>query len=279
MATNLRSKKPNSTSSTSSTPPPPTKGSKTPASKDTKDTKKPTIDTIKALVEEAIHRILPDLVETTFSDIAERYDALKKENDHLRTRVDMLEHERYAEAGKYDMLKKENDYLKTRVDVLENERYADQLEVSGVPLLPDEDVKEISKKVLTLLKLDETNVQAGLVSCYRLPKNEQSQSRYPPKLIIKLSNANLKRVAYGNRIKHPITSKDLGFQETNYKIFINERLRPDLRPVINKLLRLKSQKKINAVWTVNQRIMVKVGRDDTPENVVNYENFIETLDQ
>lgn len=209
-------------------------------------------ESLRNLIIESIKEILPELVEQAVSKI----------------------------VAKYEIIKKENDQMKRRIQTLEDEKHQCELEVSGVPMKEDEDTSKLARNVLELLKLDKRNLSNGVLTSYRLPvyKANNSGSKLHPKIIIKLANPYLKKVAFGNRIKHPIIAKDLGFQDSNSKIYINERLRPEMRSVFYKVLQLKREQKVHAVWTQNQQVMTKVSKDDAPEVVADIDFFIHSLD-
>ena len=216
-----------------------------------KTTEQLDMDSIKRLISESIQEMLPKLIESTFSKLAIKYESLRTENENLRSRIEQLE----------------------------DEKYASEVEVCGIPEQDGDNLNEIAKSILSKLKVDDHNLKDGIVKAYRLPrpKDSTSKSRQPPKVVIKLSTPYLKSVAYNNRIKNQIKAKDLGFTNSSNKIYINERLRPELRPVLHQLLGLKRNKKIHSVWTQRQRIMVRVTASDTPEPVTNYELFISNL--
>ena len=212
-----------------------------------------TPERVRNLISEAIQEALPGLLEATFTKFANRIHLLEKENDSLRRRV----------------------------QALEDDKYSKELEVCGIPERESEDLIAVSKSILSKLKLDDGNVRAGALKAYRLPRKKTTETSeaptrsptYPPKVIVQLSSVHIKRVAYSNRIKHKITAKDLGFNDSDNQIFINERLRPELRIVYGKLLGLKRDDKILSLWTHNQQIMVKVSKTDKPEVVNDFDVF------
>lgn len=77
-------------------------------------------------------------------------------------------------------------------------------------------------------------------------------------------------------MKVPVTTADLGL-EGNSRIFINERLRPNLRPVFYELPQLKRRGKISTVYSQNPTVMVKVKKTETTQPVSDIEQFLKTL--
>jgi hypothetical protein len=207
-----------------------------------------TQEDINSLIQDTLNRILPGIIQNAIAPFVERLENYQK-----------LYHA-----------------MKVRLDSLENQLVSDQIEIANVPVTTGENTDDLARKVLQKLNLDETNVQTGVLHSYRLPK-VNSQSTKPPKIIVKLANSSLRRLAHSNRIKHPITQEDLAL-DGNGRVFVNERLRPELRQSFHKLLELKRQKKIQTVWSHNQRIMVKVSKDDDPEPVDNLQEFLNSLD-
>ena len=204
----------------------------------------------KALIVESINEILPSLIEATFAKL----------------------------ALKVELLEEENNVLRRRIESLEDEKYANDLEVCGVPHEEGEDLQKLSKTILSKLKMDEGNVNSGVVKAYRLSRQASLKSKYLSKIVIQLSSPHLRRVAYHIRIKNKVTAADLGFRDTQNRIIINERLRPELRSVYHRLLVLKREKKIHSLWTHNQQIFVKVSHKDQAEAVQNYDLFLASLE-
>lgn len=177
-------------------------------------------------------------------------------------------------ALKLQQIDKDNAELRKRVDDLENQLIADQLEFVGVPQTVGENTNEIAKKILSKLQLDDQNIAHAVISSYRLPKPKDSN--LPAKIIVQLSNSHIKRLAYSKRVKSPVTSDDLGLGGSS-RIYINERLRSNLRPTFYKLVQLKKQKQISTVWTHNQAILVKVKQTDSAQMVADIDQFMRSL--
>lgn len=207
-----------------------------------------TTENIQEFISEWLTKMLPGLIEKAVAPLIKSLETYRKEKAELQKRVEYLE-----------------DSL-----------VSDQIEVSGVPVAEEENTNKIAYQVLRGLKLDETNIKNGVINSYRLPKSKTSNSSIPPKIVVKLASPHIRRLAYSNRIRHQFTSKDLGF-DCDRRIFVNERLRPSLRPVFHDLIELKRKKTITSVWTHNQTILVKVSKEDKPEVVNNLETFMQTL--
>jgi hypothetical protein len=213
-----------------------------------------TRENIKSYIQEALNEALPTLIEEAISPLLTKLEDYKKMNSDLTKRI----------------------------EILENQLVSDQLEIGGIPISPDgtENTDDIAKRVLQLLQLDNVNISTAIISSFRLPKPKLTTSKNPPppKIIVKLANANIKRIAYRNRIKHQIKIADLGISGSGSgRVFVNERLRPSLRPTFYKLIELKRNKSIHSVWTHNQEIMVKVHKDDPAEHVKDFESFLSTI--
>ena len=99
------------------------------------------LSTIKQLISETIQELLPKLIESTFSKLVVKLESLRAENEQLRSRIEKLE----------------------------NEQYSNELEVCGIPEQKGRELKEISRTILTKLKLDDNNVKESIVKAYRLP--------------------------------------------------------------------------------------------------------------
>lgn len=201
-------------------------------------------ESLKKVIQESLNELLPEILERVLAPIRHKLEELRTENK----------------------------IISERVDYLEDQLVADQLEIAGVPESVEENTDSIAYKVLSGLKIDKVNLTGAVINSYRLPKPKSSKSNSPPKIVVRLKNPHVRRLAYSNRIKNPISTKDLGYS-ADKKVYVNERLRPSLRPVFYKLLEKKRNKEVNAVWTYNQSVMMKVNKDDQVKVVKSLEQL------
>ena len=119
------------------------------------------------MLTESLNTLLPGLVHKIIEPVMKKLEEHHSECSKLVNHVEMLEHS-------LDNIK----HQEQRLDYLEDQLVSDQLELSGIPEKPDKNTDVISKRVLDQLKLR--------------------------KIVVKLTNSNVKKLVYSHRVKYPI---------------------------------------------------------------------------
>lgn len=171
----------------------------------------------------------------------------------------------YEDAlGEVKMLKKENNQLKSRVqlletslDAMEQREKANNIIIVGVPKQTESNLQTITKKICTALdiKLDDQDIR----ECYPL---EKSDSR---RILVKLENlAKKKQIMERVRQLRGATVRGCKLEGQDGKIYFNDDMTVFKRQLFQKARELKSKLNFSAVYTSNGNILLKKSDTDRP---------------
>lgn len=164
----------------------------------------------------------------------------------LKTKVKSLE----ESVTVLDQKLKEKD---AAIDNLEQYGRRDCIEISGIPMLPGEDTKQIMLDIA--VKLDVQLQLDEISTSHRLPQNRRGDS---PKIIVKFVRREKRDEIYNSRKQIGGTSDLQSSQHySRSKIFINESLTARRRQLFHDCLQFKKEKGYKYLWTRNGKILLK----------------------
>ncbi|XP_052129407.1 uncharacterized protein LOC127750851 [Frankliniella occidentalis] len=124
------------------------------------------------------------------------------------------------------------------------------LEIHGIPFQAGEDVIDLVIKVASEIEVELNPDQIDVA--HRLPTKSKAK---PPPIICKFVNRWKKEAIMKARINKVITAKNLGFESSDLRVFINENLTPEKRILAMETRRFFNNKGCT-VWTSNGNIIV-----------------------
>ena len=164
--------------------------------------------------------------------------------------------------------------IECAIDEVQQYSRRDCLEITGIPILPEENPKQLITEIGTLI---DVNVEdAHLAAAHRLPDTKNVKHR----LIVKFVHRDKREEMYkkcrnlmGKNINNlPSVQASMGLAATsNNKIHISESLtgyRKQLFGCINDVKR-----KNNNLWTANGKIMLKAHDSSKTKSFVTHEEF------
>lgn len=200
----------------------------------------------------------------------------KKSMDYQSSLFDDMIVESKKQTEKMDELnralvvcQKENSELKSEVvdmqyKLNEMEQYSRNynIEIKGVPEARNENVYDIVNKISEQLGCN--NVAADIELCHRVPSNKRSPNA-PPNIIVKFfARRSKERIMDGKKQKGELLANEIGFANSNSKIYVNEHLTS-----VNKnlfwLARNAKSMGFKFVWTKNGRIFLR--KDETSRTI------------
>jgi len=201
-----------------------------------------------------------DQVLQTLHDLQKENVSLVKENQDLKARCTSLE-KRTQHVQK----------LEDRLDNLEQYTRRNNIVISGIPLLKDEDTNELVKSCSQAVGV---NLAEEIDTCHRLPtKNGKC-----PNIVVRL----LRRTTKGNIIqkwkeKRP-TLKDIGLKgmKGSNPIYISEHLTPRNASIYYSLRQLKKQQAIQYICTKDCKIFTRI-KDGQPTRKIKSQEDLEKL--
>lgn len=230
-----------------------------------------------------------DGIEKSQSFISEKYESVLKTLKSLNQTTNTL--------GKKDAeLTKIADSLAERANRVEQAVYRiecaidevqqysrrDCLEITGIPILPEENPKQLIKEIGTLI---DVNVEdAHLAAAHRLPDTKNVKHR----LIVKFVHRDTRDEMYkkrrnliGKNISNlPSVQAAMGLAATsNNKIHINESLTGYRKQLFGRINDFKRKNNYKYLWTANGKIMLKAQDSSQTKSFVTHEEFEDYIEQ
>lgn len=215
-----------------------------------------TLESIKELMESQHEKLKKDLVEEIQGKIQEsfrnEFAEIRKETVELNEKIEVLERENHALKSRCDLLEKNAE---------ETEQYSKSynLIISGVPVKPQEDLKEVVKEIAdkcTVLIKD-----WDIIAVHRL---QPRQSGDVP-IIVKFHSKKKKEEIIVNSKNKGLTAELFGGKK-DVKLFFNEHLTSQKNFLFKQARELKNDKyNYKFVWVRNGQIMVRKKEGDRIE--------------
>ena len=227
-------------------------------------------------------------IEKSLSFISEKYESVLKTLKSLNQTTNTL-------GKKYAQLTKIADSLAERANRVEQavridgaidevQQYSrrDCLEITGIPILPEENPKQLIKEIGTLI---DVNVEdANLAAAHRLPDTKNVKHR----LIVKFVHRDKREEMYkkrrnliGKNVSNlPSVQAAMGLAATsNNKIHINESLTGYRKQLFGRINDFKRKNNYKYLWTANGKIMLKAHDSSQTKSFVTHEEFEDYIEQ
>ena len=227
-------------------------------------------------------------IEKSLSFISEKYESVLKTLKSLNQTTNTL-------GKKHAQLTKIADSLAERANRVEQavridgaidevQQYSrrDCLEITGIPILPEENPKQLIKEIGTLI---DVNVEdANLAAAHRLPDTKNVKHR----LIVKFVHSDKREEMYkkrrnliGKNISNlPSVQAAMGLAATsNNKIHINESLTGYRKQLFGRINDFKRKNNYKYLWTANGKIMLKAQDSSQTKSFVTHEEFEDYIEQ
>jgi predicted RNase H-like nuclease (RuvC/YqgF family) len=197
-------------------------------------------------------------IKTSVSFLSNDYDSLKErilileklrdENNHLKNRVSELERGSLDSGVAIDKLTE---------DVNNREQYNrfENLEITGVPQVKDEDTRSIIHKISEKINVNLND--ADVIFCRRVsPWNDKGGT--PQKLIVKFTRRNIvDNMLSAVRKRNGITARDLGFENDTSRIYLNCHLTPSNKRLLREVKLRAKTKEYQFCWVKHCMIYVR----------------------
>lgn len=173
-------------------------------------------------------------IEVESTDLSKKLKMVKTESDQLKNKVDQLEH---------------------IVNVQEQSTLLSTLEVHGLPMRQEEDLRQTFIDIAKALKnpIDINNID----NIYRIRRQGNVEvSQFPPTVVVKLSSQILKdKIINQRKTCKNFTTLDIGWPEKEKSyIYLRDSLTPLNRRIYSAALLLKKSNKIKYLWVAGGKI-------------------------
>ena len=216
---------------------------------------------------ESVLKTLKTLNQTT-NTLGKKDTELTKIADSLAERTNRVEQAVYR--------------IECAIDEVQQYSRRDCLEITGIPILPEENPKQLIKEIGTLIDVNVEDVH--LAAVHRLPDTKNVKHR----LIVKFVHRDKREEMYKKRrnlirkniSNLPSVQAAMGLGAiSNNKIHINESLTGYRKQLFGRINDFKRKNNYKYLWTANGKIMLKAHDSSETKSFVTHEEFEDYIDQ
>lgn len=193
----------------------------------------------------------------------EKFETLLNDVKHIKTTVDSTDTRLGDVIEEVNKLKRENEALKTRVEILEDRNYnleksvyeleqygmRNDIIISGIPNNDKEDLQEVVTKLASLIGVEIR--EYDICAMHRLGNKDLSP------IIVRLANRQKKERMLKLARKEAITSSELGYSR-NEKIYLSEHLSKYSQFLLdNAKSVLRKDGLVKFIWPSEGKILVR----------------------
>lgn len=213
---------------------------------------------------ENLKRLISESESRLSAQINERMDALSKEFDNIKERVNKLE----TVTCEIETMKTEMQLLKSQIKSQQNSIVASDLRINNIPYVSNENLYEIFQDICNTIDTPVPSIN----SIYRLKNsnNKLKQNSLDAVIIVKLmspydKNFFMKTLSdFRKRNKNfSFTLRDIGIDSAS-KFYVNENLTYTNYKILQSAVKLKKQNLLQAAFTLRGLVYVKISTDDKP---------------
>jgi hypothetical protein len=236
---------------------------------------------IKNIINEAIEKQTKKIVqrmETFENEIKQEIQEFKNSLTFLSDKYDELSNEFKTLDGnykglsnKYKQMEDENKKLKSTLDAvkgkqtfLDNQNKIKNIEIVGIPLTPNENLKEITKKISNKLMIPEEELNIEEINRNFSKKPEGGN------IIMKLKTKNSrdKWINAFKKMKPKLTTKDINENYKFNKVYINEHVSGETKNLLRETKTIKDSLKVKFIWLKEGKVFVRE-KEGTKAIIVN----------
>ncbi len=231
---------------------------------------------LKAEVDEEVEARLYDQsndVEQSVEELKDELESLKEENKSLKE--DYTKLKRRTERLEFELSSKDKKIqaLKMCNDAIEQQLYERDLQLVGVPEIPNNQVgnDDVEKDMKTVIKLvhEKMNINikpTDIENIHRLGKRKDNKTR---DIVIRFRKTTVRNKIFNNRKKTAIHS------DPKKNIYVNDKLTEYRRDLLYGARQLVKHKKILAAWSQQGNILIRKTEHDNVIQVTCHDQLAE----
>lgn len=198
--------------------------------------------------------------------VSEQLDSSKKLMETISGELASLKKENIELRLKNNILSTEVEVIKERMRSLEQYTRKNNLEISGIPVTPEENVANIVKDVGAALGVVVQDSQIS--AAHRIPSYRQDRT---PAIIVQFQNRAIKDNLIGKfREKKTLCSNQVNKVFKQQKVFLNDHLSPENKQFLSKL-KLKCKEIGYAyVWCRDGKFFVRKASGEKAKKISTY---------
>jgi hypothetical protein len=182
------------------------------------------------------------------SFINEKYEVAMKENGELKEEIKRMRQENGKKERSIEELKLDATAAVVKVNNLENQLRLKNVEIHGIEVTNNEDVREIATKVLKIADPNIAKEDIDIVRRLKSGKDKDGKLRSVNPILVMFKSANKRMSVMGGKKKlQGKNFKEMGLKAA--KIFINENLTPYTKSLFYKANTLRKSNNWKYIWT------------------------------
>lgn len=197
------------------------------------------------------------------SSAVKEVGALKLQYGELKSALD-------TNTSGINTMKEENYRLKVAVGALQREvadlqqqSRKNNIIISGVPVSPRENIRMILNSIARVLDV-QFETGRDISAAHRLPTPRGDDKR-PPSIVVCFVSRTIKQDwLAASRQRRNLSARDLHDTFPDLPVYLNDHLSPQSREVFNAARKLVREKKLEAVWTSDGRVLAKKTSTGSP---------------
>jgi hypothetical protein len=247
--------------------------------KDIKEIRNIINDAIEKQTEKLLQRMqtFENEVKQEIKDFKKSLTFLSEKYDELFDKVNIMDGDHKTLGIKYKELKDENSKLKKTINAikgkqtfLDNQNKIKNVEIVGIPSTPNENLKEIAKKISNKLMIQEEDLNIEEINRNFSKKPEGGN------IIMKLKTKNSrdKWINAFKKMKPKITTKDINENYKFNKVYINEHVSGETKNLLRETKTIKDSLKVKFIWLNEGKVFVREKEGTKAILVNNIEDII-----
>lgn len=188
--------------------------------------------------------------------MGEEFTVLKKENEDLRT----------ANAG----LTRQVSTLKDKIATMEQYSRKDNLEISGLPVTPNEDIMTLIKDIGDSVGVDIS--EGDISTAHRVPTFHKNRTPSIVVRFVRRSSRDTVLQKYKEK-KGGLTARDINQAFPQQRVYINEHLSPENKVFLSDLKAKCKEVGYAYAWFRDGKFFVRRSQGESCRKIMNYEDI------
>lgn len=228
-----------------------------------------------------VREIISSELKTTLQFYSDKIDEYEEKINLFEHNMKFMENQCKDAKNAYQNLQLKHDTLEQKLNDLEQQRVSNIIEICGIQEQTDEDVKEITKKLCTVIQQNQDTIMYP----YRKTQKEQKPRQTAttknvdkplPIIVVTLQDGARNQWLEATK-KLKLTGKDLGYEDDSTRIYLREALTPNASFLLWKTkTELKDTELCKYVWFKNGQVLVRKTENDK-HHVIRAINDIDRL--
>lgn len=213
-------------------------------------------------------------IQSSLEFICKQYDVMLEKQSKQEKLIKDLK----VSIVKLTDLNKEKDeqivFLNNKINELDQHQYSMDVEIHGVEVREDENVRDIVKNAADVLKLN--NTLSNISDIYRIP-TKRDTSVYSPPIVLTFKSRDAREQWLNRKVTRTLKSGLILKDNSNKNIFVNERLSFFLKQLLWQTKQRAKDKDYKFVWVKNGKIFIRKNENHGIARIQNEDDLLQRV--